>query len=234
MNGLKRVNESAVYNELWKRSRAAFTQGACELDPLIAHEENLRKGLTLLARIPSGMSSKIEEFIAELKAQEPRQYFQPVTDFHLTVLSVVSCSAGFRYDPELLDAYRRVISDCLADVPPLEIQFRGITASPACVMIQGFALNDSLKIIRNRLRESMPKSGLPCSIDRRYAIQTAHMTVMRFRQDPEDLTALLRFLESERAREFGTVRIDALEFVSNDWYQRARNTELVGNYSLNR
>lgn len=213
------------------RAFSEFRQGQCEVDPLIQHEDELRLGLTLLARIPGAVSARIGAFLEEMRTCLPGQYFYPARDFHLTVISVVSCRAGFEYKPELA-AYRREIAACLEGVRPLQVEFRGITASPACVMVQGFSLNDSLAEIRARLREHFSKSGLPHSMDSRYAIQTAHVTVMRFQQNPGSLVDFTRFLEMHRDREFGVAKIDELEFVLNDWYQRAENTKKAGLFPL--
>ena len=224
--------ESAVYDALWDQSLPRFRRGECEVDPLILHEGEMRMGLTLLARIPESVSSEISAFLAELRGYAPGQYFYPPGDFHLTVLSVVSCRAGFEYRPELEEAYRGVIAGALKGVAPLEVDFHGITASPGCVMVQGFALNDSLAEIRMRLREQFRRSVLPHSMDRRYAIKTAHVTVMRFQRESRDLAGFARFLELSRERAFGSARLGALEFVRNDWYQRSANTKKAGSFAL--
>jgi 2'-5' RNA ligase len=224
--------ESTIYDSLWQKSLAQFKRGECETDPLILHEEVPRKGRTLLARIPNPASAEIMSFLEELRGFAPDQHFCQPTNMHLTVLAIISCHVGFKRRAELDNAYRSAISECLQEIPAPVIEFRGITASPSCVLIQGFMRNDSLNEIRHRLRERFQSSDLPHSIDSRYAIQTAHITAMRLQREPKDLQGLVRFLEANQGRAFGTVALGTLEFVVNDWYQRAENTEKIAPFSL--
>ena len=63
----------------------------------------------------------------------------------------------------------------------LRLTYKGVTASPSCLMIQGFMNHESLNITRNNLRKKLKNTTLQQSIDKRYSIQTAHSTVCRFR-----------------------------------------------------
>src|SRR5690606_2914063 len=94
---------------------------------------------------------------------------------------VISCYEGFQLQQINPLDYIDLVRDCLRDIPCFDIQFMGITASPSCIMIKGFPLDGTLDMIRDRLREAFKNSPLEQSLDKRYALQTAHSTVIRFK-----------------------------------------------------
>ena len=79
--------------------------------------------------------------------------------------------------------------------------------------------------MRNKLRENFKNTTLEQSIDSRYSIATAHMTVMRFKQKLENPGKLIQIIEKFRNHNFGTFTVDKIELVFNDWYQRKKNTK---------
>ena len=70
------------------------------------------------------------------------------------------------------------------------------------------------------------------SIDRRYAISTAHSTVMRFQEKLQNPEQLIAVIEQYRDYNFGEFTVDNIELVCNDWYQRENNTVHLSNFNL--
>ena len=99
-------------------------------------------------------------------------------------------------------------------------------------MVQGFTSSDSLNQLRNNLRKNFKNSGLQQSMDARYTIQTAHLTVMRFREKIIDKEALLKTLEEYRTLDFGKFKVEKLELMYNDWYQRNHLTQQLHSFEL--
>ncbi|MNR38408.1 hypothetical protein D3C85_1565090 [compost metagenome] len=91
-------------------------------------------------------------------------------------------------------------------------------------MIQGFPTDESLNILRDKLRANFQKSALKQSIDSRYPIATAHSTVMRFQEKLDNPEKMIAVVEKFRDHDFGEFTVDKLELVYNDWYQRKSNT----------
>src|SRR5690606_2272383 len=128
----------------------------------------------------------IQKFLNSIKTIEPSQYYYKNSDIHITVMSIISCYDGFQLENIDISEYIDLISKSLIENPEIEIRFRGITASPSCIMIQGFINNNFLNSIRNNLRNNFKNSNLQQSIDKRYSIETAHTTVMRFQNKLND------------------------------------------------
>jgi 2'-5' RNA ligase len=220
------------YQSLWLQSLQKFEQQQFETDPLLTATKDSRYGITLLARPSAQVKQHIQHSLAELMQLEPQQYYYPASDLHLTVLSLISCYAGFTLSQIDTAAYVELVEEVLADAAPFRLHFRGITASPSCVLVQGFFDDQALNQLRAKLRLAFGLSSLQHSIDQRYAIQTAHMTVLRFSQQPAQPELFLEKIKALTSVDFGSCVIDELELVGNDWYQRQQNTVLIKSLRL--
>jgi len=220
------------YAQLWNASVEQFRANTVELDPFIDQESDTRYGITLLLRPHPAVTRRIDALLRELHAVEPSQYYYPPSDLHVTVLSIISCYPGFTLEQIQVQEYITAIATCLASITRFDLTFRGITASPSCVMLQGFPHGPMLDLSREALRTYFQQSSLQQSIDTRYAIRTAHSTVVRFRRTMTQPTPFLTILERYRDYDFGTCEIAAYELVVNDWYQRAHHVTHLQTFPL--
>lgn len=220
----------AVYNDLWKKSHQQLSQGTHHVDPYLNTKEDPRKGITLLARPEASVIAKIQELQNHLRELEPDQYYYPATDLHLTVLSIVSCYKDFV--PNKFDAseYIEIIQSCLSN--SIEVELRGITASSSGVLVQGFPDTKELNRLRDRLRSSFRSSPLENTIDSRYKINTAHLTVMRFRKPMTNPQTFLSLLDTWRGTSFGKMTLAKLYLVANDWYQTVEKVQDLHTFTL--
>ena len=180
------------------------------------------------------MKEKIQNFIEELKLAEPNQYYYPASDIHLTILSIISCYNGLILESINISDYIAIIAQALKSTKIFEIKFTGITASPSCVMIQGFPNNSILNDLRDKLRSLFKNSFVEQSLDKRYEIQTAHLTVARFMNRLEMKAGFLDLLEKYREYEFGTTSVDSVELVGNDWYQRKEKVMKLSEFQISK
>ena len=222
----------AIYDQLWDQFSKDLPGGSYSLDKLIDAKDDNRYGITLLARPAGPVRKEVSGFLEQLSRLDPSQYYYPVNDMHITIMSIISCFSGFRLDQIKAGDYREIIADCLKTIGPFTVRFEGITASPSAVLIQGFPVDNSLDLLRDNLRRSFKASRLMSSIDSRYSIKTAHMTVARFRSPILHADPYLQKLRSYRSHTFGTMVVQRLELVFNDWYQRQAATRQLANFSL--
>ncbi|WP_162056249.1 2'-5' RNA ligase family protein [Pontibacter pamirensis] len=220
------------YNQLWETTWRKFTAGVFELDPLIASENDSRFGITLLFRPGQEVWKRIQQFLLELQQIEPEQYYYPEADIHVTVMSIISCHAGFSLDAIRVEEYMQLVQQTVQNSQSFQLYFRGITASPSCLLIQGFPVADQLNQLRNKLRESFRSATLQQTIDTRYVLQTAHSTVVRFKAPLQNPSVFLDKVQEYREYDFGSTEVSELELVYNDWYQRQALVQLLGRFSL--
>lgn len=226
------MNLKEHYNSLYQNAIEKIKSDNYAVDPLIDSTKDNRFGITLLIRPPDKVKNEIQKFLNELKALEANQYYYANTDIHITILSIISCYNGFKLKDINISEYNTLIKQSLLDIENIEIQFKGLTASPSCLLIQGFMKNESLNNLRNTLREKFKNSTLQQSIDKRYAIQTAHSTVVRFREKFTNKSEFLNIMEKYKSHDFGTFKVNKIELVYNDWYQRAKFVEKLSEFDI--
>lgn len=212
------------YNDLWENSLQKFKENDFNHDNLINDKTDTRRGITLLIRPTTSVKKKVEAFLKEIKEMEPDQYYYPNSDIHLTIMSIISCYEGFKLSDIKQADYITLVQDCLTGLSNISINFKGITASESGVMIQGFPKNDALEELRSRLRRVFKSSPLQQTLDKRYNIQTAHLTVMRFTSKLQNKSRFIDALKYHRDLDFGCSEDLQCELVFNDWYQRLSNT----------
>lgn len=231
---LKDSKLTALYDQLWTNALAAISSKGFEYDPLIEFPMDNRFGITLLIRPSKEVNEAVQHFLSSVKAIEPEHYFYPNPDIHVTVMPIISCYEGFELRQISPEDYIDLLEACLEGLPPFSIEFKGVTASPSCIMIKGFPLDATLDEIRNRLRLAFKDSPLEQSLDKRYPLQTAHATVIRFKQPVRNQTAVLEQLNQFREVYFGRFEVKELELVFNDWYQREEKVQRLFTYKLGR
>ncbi|GAA3615706.1 mutarotase [Flavivirga amylovorans] len=226
------MNLKDHYNALYKESIQKISNDNYQIDSLIDSPIDARFGITLIIRPPVEIKNRIQEFLNKLKTIEPNQYYYKNSDIHITAMSIISCYNGFQLKSINMPEYITLIQKSLHGNTNLEIKFKGITASPSCIMVQGFMNNESLNITRNNLRENFKNTTLEQSIDKRYSIQTAHSTVCRFSEKLNQKSEFLKSVEHFRNYDFGSFKVKNLELVYNDWYQKEKHVKKLFDFSF--
>lgn len=228
----KNMNLKEHYNRLYINAVEKIKNDLYTIDPLIDSSSDNRFGITVLIRPSIDVKNKIQDFLNELKKNNPNQYYYPNSDIHITVLSIISCHEGFDLNTISIPEYNKIIQKSLEDIKSFEIHFQGITASNSAIMVQGFTKKNLLDQLRNNLRTNFKNSGLQQSIDTRYVIQTAHLTVVRFKETITDKESLLKTLKVYRTLDFGKFKVEKIELVHNDWYQRNNLVQQLHSFEL--
>ena len=220
---------------LWAEAVAAFERGAPQLDPYLPDKaRDLRRGVTLALRPSLPVWGEVAKFVGRLESLCPGQYFYRPEELHVTVLSIISGTEHWRREMDRMEACRGIIGRVLMAHRPFKIVFRGVTASPVAVMVQGFPVGESPAAIRTDLREAFASNGLGDMLDRRYKISAAHMTIMRFQKAAGDLTSLLNFLGENRQTLFGESAVQTIQLNFGDWYASKDVVKTLEEYRLAR
>ncbi|GAB2542539.1 2'-5' RNA ligase family protein [Rufibacter soli] len=223
---------AAHYQSLWENAEQHFSAADYELDDQIDSPHDTRRGITLLARPKEPVRENIQNFLQDMSQLEPDLYYYPPTDFHITLLTIISCYPGFTLDQVQPQAYIDVVEQALRPIKKFKVVFMGVSASPSCVMVQGFPLGDELGKLREKVRMLFQSSVLLQSIDQRYTLQTAHSSLIRLPKPPAHPQAFLNKLREYRRQFFGSTEIRQVELVFNDWYQRRVNTQTLATFDL--
>ena len=90
----------------------------------------------------------------------------------------------------------------------------------------------TLNVIRQNIRQAFHTIDLHQTIDQRYVLETAHITILRFQQTVTNPRPLLDYIQQHRNTHYGTFTVNTLELVYNDWYQRQSNTTPIQSFPL--
>lgn len=208
-----------IYDDMWVNAIQRIKDDKYEVDNLINSSADTRRGVTVLSYFSHSLAAAIDELSDELKAIEPEQYYYPTNEFHLTVLSIITCVKDFKLSDIDVEAYSSVFKQAVKEFGPLKIRYSGVTASPSCILVQGFPDNEQLHLLRNKLRSSFKKANLYTTIDLRYEIATAHTTVVRLRAPLRNRDKFIEVLSRYRKTDFGILEVNRLDLVFNNWYQ---------------
>jgi 2'-5' RNA ligase len=222
-----------TYTRLWAEAADHFQNGLVGIDPYLRDKEKDRRlGLSVIGRPDPAVGQQFVAFLNQVKLVAPNQYFYRASEFHLTVLSLFTATEAFERHWRRLVAYRSAVDQALSNGQALTVHYRGITASKNAVMIQGFVQGSQLAQMRASLRQALGAAGLAEGLDQRYAIETAHSTVLRFSSQPEDLAKLFELFGQNRTTDFGKTTYRELQLVKNDWYMSQDKVEVLAQYFL--
>ncbi|MCE7566911.1 hypothetical protein LZS85_12370 [Aliivibrio fischeri] len=224
-----------IYDEMWDSSYSKIKSGQCDIDKLISDPNDTRRGVTALTYLQnneSKVSRKITEFLCELKKVEPKQYYYPEEELHLTILSIISCISGFQLADIDTFSYVQIFKQCMQDTESISIKFEGITISTSCILIQGFPIGEGLNELRNKLRNRYQESSLHTTIDSRYRLSTAHVTAVRFTSQLINRDKVIDVLNRYKFYDFGTMTFTEFQLVFNNWYQNLSETKQLASSSV--
>ncbi|MGF1834421.1 hypothetical protein [Photobacterium sanguinicancri] len=226
----------AIYDGMWDKFITASERNEYELDKhLLDLDSDTRRGITALTYLKQGSGSALDEIVkfqTAVQEIEPNQYYHPFDELHLTVLSVISCIPAFELNEINTKSYADVFRSVLcSSLPPIEVKYQGVTASPNCIVVQGFPVNDALEKLRNNLRTQLTDAGLRVTFDSRYKLVTAHSSIVRFRLPISDGQTLLALCQQYRNHKFGRIVFTDFELVFNNWYQNLAVTESLAGHS---
>ena len=222
-----------IYNQLYHSSKHILRSGKIDIDKnLHGLENDNRRGLSIILRPDGNTANQIERFQDEMQKIESRQYYQPKTDLHITVLSIITAYEGFKMEQIDLEHYINIISEILKHQERFSILLQGVTCSQGAVMIQGFDESGSLQIIRENIKQAFKNSRLKDSLDSRYNLKTAHFTVARFMKLLKDPQSYYEIIEKYRDHYFGSFEVAELDFVYHDWYQSTDKLQILKKLKL--
>ena len=211
------------YDAMYDAALPSVSTGRVTVDPLLDDQTDQRRGLSLIFRPDRQISENIFGFLSRLKDVEPHIYCQPLSDLHVTVMSIISCREGFSYRKLDLDRYSNRIAASLCDIKPFEVHFRGLSLSKEAVIVSGFPTDNSLERIRENLRNHFSSDEIFHTLDIRYKTVLSHMTAVRFRAPIVQTELFSRVLDDYQRFDFGRVRVGEIQFIETDWYARSKN-----------
>jgi 2'-5' RNA ligase len=138
-------------------------------------------GLNIIIKLPEKNGREIEEKVYQpLKKIIPGQYYYPLSDFHITFLDILPHRDDFEIGEEELKRYAGVLDEFFSGIEPFEIEFIGVFGARIGIGVMGFPVENKLNDYRNQLRNKLVDAGLRNEEERKYRLESAHMSCIRF------------------------------------------------------
>jgi 2'-5' RNA ligase len=222
----------AHYDAMWDRALPHVAGGDVDCDTHLAGGLDPRRGMTLIARPGPALADGFARAQERLAGLDARQYRQPRADLHVTVLSLFTVTEDYLPHLARRADYAAAVLEAVDGLPPFDIGFDGITISRGAVLAQGFPRDGTLELLRARLRDALRVRGLDGMLDQRYRLVTAHSTLLRFTAPPADPARFAAALAELRGLPLGTMHVDTLQLVVNDWYMSSAAVEPIETLAL--
>ncbi|MBM7542677.1 hypothetical protein [Amphibacillus cookii] len=222
---------AATYDRLWQEAikAKAFNVGT----DLLNQQDDSKRAISLICRPSRAVQQAIMRFLKQAYQLEPDQYYYQPTEFHTTILSIISCASHIDTSQLSYTPYIEAIEKAVRTIPSFQINYEGITASPDGVMIQGFPDDSTLVLLRDNIRKNIKEADVLNTLDQRYKAHTAHITCLRFQQSYlKHRKDFFNFLAENRSLSFGTSKISEIELVRNNWFMQHDQTEQIATVPL--
>lgn len=208
-----------LYNNINQQGILAIKNHQEQLDKyLLAPETDLRRGLTIINRLPAHIRRNIMFCIQKLATVEPVQYFYPASDLHITVIDLIAANNKFDLPVAEKEKYIEVLSQIVAQVNPIHWKLKGIIASPGAFLVKGYYSHELLDL-RNLIRKELPANNLV--LQERYQTVSGHVTFARFTKPLQESRQLLDVLAEMKTIDLGQFTTNTLDLVVHDWYNRS-------------
>jgi hypothetical protein len=223
----------SLYESMWQEAWSKVRGGQIACDELAFKKElDGRRGLSLVARLAPEVVQNIGAFLETLREIEPEQYYYPVNDIHLTILSLLTAAEHNQEQLAQAGDFIPAVEAALSGVPAFGLDTVGVTLTATAVLAQGFPEDSALQQVRDRIRATLTAQELGGGLDRRYHQRAAHHTLMRFTAPLRSADQFAQALMAYRGYPFGSSTIAAVDLAIHDWYLSADRLTVLKTYRL--
>jgi 2'-5' RNA ligase len=213
-----------LYHTIYITNKSALLSGNIKLDDVLSsRKKDMRTGISLIVPVKS-IEKPYDHIVTLLKQNEPGQYYYPLSDLHITIFDFLQASDTYKRDIQRENKFIEITEKVLEGFKEFTIALKGVVFSKEAGIIQGFD-NNRLVTIRNNIRLTMEHYGI--INNERYISESAHITFCRFKKTLNNHERLMRFIDEYREYDMGKEKINHIELVEHDWYNKETNKRVI-------
>jgi len=205
---------------IFERNKKIILAGGVGDQFLANAKTDNRMSLALLIRISPSLADKISDCIAELKTIDNTLYYYSKNDFHITVMDILKGEPN-RSVPQNLNNYIDCVKQCVSEIRPFKIKFKGLTASDNAIMVKGY-YEYELQKFRELLRSLLKEKGLV--LEERYETISSHITIARVPEKFYNPNKIVEYIEQHQNHLFSVMEVDTFELSFHNWYDTKKET----------
>ncbi len=228
-----------LYDSWYENNRSSIINGKWKLvnKKILSHpKSDCLRGLNIIGYLSGDINKFVDKVLLPrlLPVVDLSGWIIPAEGRHVTVLDIIPHNSDVPLVKQkvLVQKYNNVVQSVVSDFDSLvRIELNGIFASPNGITIQGFPVGEGLSELRDKLRKGLGDFGLTNLEKKKYAIQTAHVALIKF-VAPLDGQRLLSVVDSLRDFPIGTFDISELVLNFSSRYDKFKTIEVVAKYLL--
>lgn len=237
--GIGNSSTHNIYDNWYKNNQSKILAGQWDLvsrEILDNPEKDYLRGLNLITYLPLRINRLIDKrLISKLSLTiGDSGWIMPSKGRHITVLDILphnSRMADWGLDA-FTEKYIKVVENTISPFnKSIEIKLKGIFASPDGITIQGFPVGESLFELRHLLRQGLTKAKLANFEEKKYTVQTAHISLVKFTK-PLNGKALIRTVDELRNFHMGHFTLEKLILNYSSRYDKYFTIEILKEYCL--
>lgn len=217
----------ALYDGIMTRGMDRIRDQKEYVDHSIDDPSDTRMGITLVIRPSDEINKRISLVEEKIQKIEPKQYYYPPEDYHITLLDIITARQGFIYSKEQVSTCKQLSEDAIRRTEPFAIHLRGLVLSEGAIMVKGY-YEEEMELLRRRLREAIITYGM--QLDERYSTISSHITIARIRTGIEQREELINTISEYKDYEFGSFPVSGIDLICHNWYDSKK--EVLESFQL--
>lgn len=203
-----------IYDRFWHNARGPLARGEVQPDPIPGEESN-RWGVSVIMRLQGEVAERLTGVVAQLSQWTGPQHLRyQLSNLHTTLGTIEFYREPVASDDEYVQQYEETLQKVAAQFPPIQINYRGLTANQMSVMAQGWPVDETLQQLRTTFHAQLQQEKHLAGPGVR---DLAHASLIVFAGPLLNPQGCVSFVEQQRQTNFGTATINTLELVK---YQR--------------
>jgi hypothetical protein len=169
--------------------------------------------------------SDIQKLIDKMKIADNRQYYYPVSSFHLTIQNIRTESIPPLYNEEDVEKAKRVFEKIIPKHKPIKCHLKGLFELPTSIAVRGYT-DEFLKDLVLDLRQELIASGIPDN--KKYASDSVffcNSTICRYQTQPNG--KFFETVKQYKERDFGIVTIDMVSLITTNSVASRNYTNVI-------
>jgi len=209
------VEPEATYQRFWRRALPALGRNAVdpESPPALG---DARWGVSVLLRFssasPTGRRLATAAQQIGVAAGDHHLVHGPEL-LHTTVRSIEGFRGAVADDDEAVKRYVDVLQEEARDLESVAIRYAGVAPTVSGVLAQGWPLDQTLHVLRERLHARLPSNVPVAGPETQRPRDLAHATLLAFTGPLADPAATVAAIEAHRHTEFGVEHFRRLDLV---------------------
>jgi hypothetical protein len=198
---------------MWEQGYPDLVRGIVDADP-VPDDSSQRWGISIIARMPPASAPLFTDIRTTLRAWTgEEQTLYDASNLHTTIRSCEFYRSTIALGDAALMDYWHALREVAAQIPPLTMTYRGLSANRTGIIVQGFPQTEHVQHLRRLLHQRLEQLGRTHGPEAARIRRGAHVSLVVFAGPVLAPQSLARYIGDHRATDYGAVTTSSLELI---------------------